>query len=136
MAVTPRTSRPKHAPGAARTPFALLMLGLVGGGMAALLALNTASAANEVRRHDLADSDQGVAASLVQLQNQVRSSAAPDNLAAAAAAAATIAAEAMAEIGAARGDEDWTPADEGGVVDANKKLGRCCAHLLALIGNV
>jgi hypothetical protein len=49
--------------------------------------------------------------------------------AAAAAAAASIAAEAMAEIGAGRGDEDWTPADEGGVIDAGKKLGRCCARL-------
>ena len=62
------------------------MLGLIGGGLVALLALNTASAANEVRRHDLADSDQGVSASLVELQNQVQSSAAPDNLAAAAGA--------------------------------------------------
>ena len=77
---------PKHAPRAKRAPFALLILGLVVGGMCLLLALNTASAANEVARHDLAANDQSAAAQLVQLENDVQASAAPANLAAAAAA--------------------------------------------------
>jgi hypothetical protein len=54
--------------------------------MCLLLALNTASAANEVARHDLAANDQSAAAQLVQLENDVQASAAPANLAAAAAA--------------------------------------------------
>jgi hypothetical protein len=77
---------PKHAPGARRAPFALLLLGLIVGALCALLALNTASAANEVRRHDLAARNQSVAAEVVQLQNDQQASAAPGNLAAAAAA--------------------------------------------------
>jgi hypothetical protein len=81
-----RTSPAKHAPRARRTPFVLLILGLMVGGMCLLLALNTASAANEVARHDLAANDQSAAAQLVQLENQVQASAAPANLAAAAAA--------------------------------------------------
>jgi hypothetical protein len=85
MAARTRTA-PKHAPGARRAPFALLLLGLVVGALCALLALNTASAANEVRRHDLAARNQSVAAQVVQLQNDQQASAAPGNLAAAAAA--------------------------------------------------
>jgi hypothetical protein len=75
---------PHHAPGAKRTPFVLLLGGLVVGGLCALLALNTASAANEVERHDLALRDQNIAAQLVQLQNDQQASAAPANLARAA----------------------------------------------------
>jgi len=81
-----RTSPAKHAPRARRTPFVLLILGLLIGGMGLLLALNTASAANEVARHDLAANDQSAAAQLVELENEVQASAAPANLAAAAAA--------------------------------------------------
>jgi hypothetical protein len=69
---------PKHAP---RVPFALLVLGLLVGGMVALLALNTASAANELRRHDVAAKDASVAATLEQLNNEVAASEAPGNLA-------------------------------------------------------
>ncbi|MGH8859837.1 MAG: hypothetical protein ACRDVG_01155 [Jatrophihabitantaceae bacterium] len=76
--------RPKHAPHAARTPFVLLVLGLIVGGMCALLALNTAAAANEVARHDLAANDQSAAARLVELENEAQASAAPANVAAAA----------------------------------------------------
>ncbi len=83
---TDRRPAAKHAPRAKRAPFALLILGLVVGGMCLLLALNTASAANEVARHDLAANDQSAAAQLVQLENDVQASAAPANLAAAAAA--------------------------------------------------
>ncbi len=81
-----RTPAARHAPAARRTPFVLLILGLLVGGMGLLLALNTASAANEVARHDLASGDQSAAARLVELENQVQDSAAPANLAAAAAA--------------------------------------------------
>jgi hypothetical protein len=77
------TTSPKHAP---RTPFVLLVLGLLVGGMCLLLALNTASAANEVARHDLAGNDESASAQLVELENEVQASAAPANLAAAAAA--------------------------------------------------
>ena len=65
-------------------PFVVLVLGLIGGGMLALLGLNTASAANEVRRHDIAQADQSVAAQVEQLQIDARDSAAPGNLARAA----------------------------------------------------
>jgi hypothetical protein len=75
--------QPKHAP---RVPFALLVAGLIVGGMCALLALNTASAANELSRHDLALKDAAVAAQVQQLQNEVEASAAPGSLGSAAAA--------------------------------------------------
>jgi hypothetical protein len=54
---------------------------VLGGGLILLLGLNTASAANELRRHDLAARDEGVAASIVALRNAVAASAAPQNLA-------------------------------------------------------
>jgi hypothetical protein len=73
---------PMHAP---RVPFVLLLLGLLGGGMCTLLLLNTASAANEVRRHDLAVKDAGIAAQVQQLRNQVAASSAPGALGSAAA---------------------------------------------------
>ena len=73
----------KHAP---RLPFAVLVTGLIAGGLGLLLLLNTASAANEVRRHDLAERDAAVAAEVQELRNDVAASAAPQNLAAAAAA--------------------------------------------------
>lgn len=69
---------PKHAP---RVPFALLLVGLLVGGLAVLLVLNTASAANEVRRHDLAARDNSVAARVEHLRNEIARSQAPGNLA-------------------------------------------------------
>jgi hypothetical protein len=82
--VSSRAARrgPRHAP---RMPFAVLVVSLVVGGLCTLLALNTASAANELRRHDLATIDQNVADQVVQLHNEVAASAAPANLASAAA---------------------------------------------------
>jgi hypothetical protein len=65
-------------------PFALLVTGLILGGLVLLLVLNTFSAANELRRHDLATRDASVAAQVVELQNEVANSAAPANVAAAA----------------------------------------------------
>lgn len=76
------THRPKHAP---RVPFALLATGLVVGGLCLLLALNTASAANELDRHELASKDAAISARLEQLRNEVAASAAPEALAQAAA---------------------------------------------------
>jgi hypothetical protein len=78
-----RAHRPQHAP---RVPFALLVVGLIVGGLCMLLALNTASAANELSRHDLAAKDADVAAQVQQLQNEVAASAAPGSLGSAAAA--------------------------------------------------
>jgi hypothetical protein len=69
--------QPKHAP---RVPFALLVGGLLVGGMGALLALNTASAANELARHQIASKDSDVAGRLEQVRNQVAASAAPGSL--------------------------------------------------------
>lgn len=75
---------PKHAPHARRTPFVILVLGLIASALLTLLALNTASAANEVRRHDIADQDQSIAARVEQLQVDAQNSAAPQNVARAA----------------------------------------------------
>ena len=77
---------PRHAGRAPRVPFAVLVTALIVGGMALLLLLNTASAANEVHRRALAGQDASVAASLQELQNEVAASSAPANLAAAAVA--------------------------------------------------
>jgi hypothetical protein len=78
-----RRHAPRHAP---RLPFAALVTLLLLGGLGLLLALNTASAANELRRHGLAARDSDVAATLEQLRNQNAASAAPANLADAAGA--------------------------------------------------
>lgn len=79
-----RTRRgPRHAP---RLPFAALVTLLLLGGLGLLLALNTASAANELRRHGLASRDSNIAATLEQMRNQNAASAAPANLADAAGA--------------------------------------------------
>jgi hypothetical protein len=81
------TGRPKKAPKhARRLPFAVVVAALVLGGLALLLALNTAAAANELRRHDYATRDQALAAELEQLRIEIAASAAPGNLASAAAA--------------------------------------------------
>jgi hypothetical protein len=76
---------PRHAPRAPRTPFLVVVIALLGGGLVLLLALNTASAANEVQRHGVAEQDAGVAARVAQLRIDVANSAAPGNLAAVAA---------------------------------------------------
>jgi len=68
-------------PQAKRTPFVVLLLALVVGAMSLLLVLNTASAANEVDRHNAAVADSALAARLVDLRNQINASAAPANIA-------------------------------------------------------
>ena len=90
---------PRHAP---RVPFALLVGGLIVGTLCALLALNTASAANELDRHDLAAKDAAIAAQVQQLRIDVAASAAPGNLGQAAAALGMVPADnpAFLEVGA------------------------------------
>ena len=64
----------------------ILVTGLLVGGLCLLLALNTAAAANELTRHNLAVRDDGVAAQVQQLTNDVAASAAPGALGRAASA--------------------------------------------------
>lgn len=78
-----RTANPKHA---RRMPFAVVITALVLGGLGLLLALNTAAAANELRRHAFATRDEAIAAQVDQLRNEIAASAAPGNLASAAVA--------------------------------------------------
>lgn len=70
---------------ARRAPFVLLVAALLAGGLAALLALNTASAAAELRRHDLAATNTDLAADEQQLTADLAARQAPASLAAAAA---------------------------------------------------
>jgi len=72
------TSRP-------RTPFVLLVVGLLIGGLCALLALNTASAASELRRHALVATNSDLSDQIAGLQNQIAAAQAPGALAKAAA---------------------------------------------------
>jgi hypothetical protein len=67
-------------------PFAVVITALVLGGLGLLLALNTAAAANELRRHTIATRDEAIAAQVDQLRNEIAASAAPGNLASAAVA--------------------------------------------------
>ncbi|WP_375487119.1 hypothetical protein [uncultured Jatrophihabitans sp.] len=85
MSTATRQPGARRATRAPRVPFALLVTALILGGLVLLLGLNTASAANELKRRDLAARDQRVAAQVQQLRNQVALSAAPGNLARAAA---------------------------------------------------
>jgi hypothetical protein len=84
--VTQRSSgrRPRGPRLAPRVPFALLVFGLAVCGLTLLLVLNTASAANELERHELAAKDASVSARLEQVRIEVAASAAPENLARAA----------------------------------------------------
>ena len=68
-----------------RLPFGLLLAGLVVGGLCALLALNTAAAADEVRGHELAVANETLTGQVEQLHSQVAAAQAPAALAAAAA---------------------------------------------------
>jgi hypothetical protein len=70
---------------ARRAPFVLLVCGLLAGGLCALVALNTASAAAELRRHELQTTNAGLAEDVQQLRSRVAADEAPGALAAAAA---------------------------------------------------
>ncbi|SDJ14624.1 hypothetical protein SAMN05444157_1967 [Frankineae bacterium MT45] len=78
MSAQVSTSRPR------RLPFALLIMGLVLGGLCALLALNIAAAADELRRHELAATNQDLVGEVQQLSAQVAAAQAPAALATAA----------------------------------------------------
>jgi hypothetical protein len=82
-------SRGQHAPartGPRRAPFVLLVAGLLVGGLCALLALNTATAAEELRRQSLAQSNDDISGSVQQLQADLAARQAPSSLGSAAAA--------------------------------------------------
>jgi hypothetical protein len=91
LAATPWTrptlnaTPPSHRPaGPRRAPFVLLMAGLLVGGLCLLLALNTASAAAELRRQRLLDSNASLKAAVQQARSQLAASEAPGALGAAA----------------------------------------------------
>jgi hypothetical protein len=81
---------PKHA---SRVPFTALVIVLLVGGLSLLLVLNTAAAANELDRHDLAVEDSSVSAKVEQLRDEVAAKAAPGALASAAAGLGMVPAE-------------------------------------------
>ncbi|MEP6598886.1 MAG: hypothetical protein ABJB98_05490 [Actinomycetota bacterium] len=70
---------------ARRAPFALLVSALLAAGLSALLALNTASAAAELRRHDLAATNADLSGDEQQLNADLAARRAPAALARAAA---------------------------------------------------
>jgi hypothetical protein len=77
---------PVHRPtGPRRAPFVLLVAALLMGGLCLLLALNTAAAAAELRRHGMLDSNASLAAAVQQAQSDLAAREAPGALAAAAA---------------------------------------------------
>ncbi|MCL2780991.1 MAG: hypothetical protein FWD74_05800 [Actinomycetia bacterium] len=82
----PKRADRKTRSGPRRAPFVLLVIGLLAGGMVALVALNTASAAAELRRNSLLDSNATLSAQVQQLQTKVADRRAPGSLASAAAA--------------------------------------------------
>jgi hypothetical protein len=66
-------------------PFIVLICGLLTGGLCVLVVLNTASAAAELRRHDVTAANAGLAEDVEQLRSKLAANEAPDALAAAAA---------------------------------------------------
>jgi hypothetical protein len=70
--------------GPRRAPFVLLVLGLIGAGLCALLVLNTVAAADEVRQRSLADTNADTQNQAQQLQLQIADKQAPAALASAA----------------------------------------------------
>jgi hypothetical protein len=79
------TARPAGRAGPRRAPFIVLICGLLTGGLCVLVVLNTASAAAELRRHDVTAANAGLAEDVEQLRSQLAANEAPDALAAAAA---------------------------------------------------
>ena len=68
-----------------RVPFAALMVGIVLVGLCCLLGLNTAAAADELRRNKIAANQAGLDAQVEELTRQVATKQAPNALAEAAA---------------------------------------------------
>jgi hypothetical protein len=77
----PAVREATHRP---RAPFVLLVLGLLIGGLCALLALNTAAAASELRRHSLVSTNSDLTDQIAGLQAQIAAAQAPGALASAA----------------------------------------------------
>jgi hypothetical protein len=67
-----------------RAPFVLLVLGLVGAGLCALLAINTVAAADEVRQRELTSSNADASDQAAQLRIEIANKQAPAALASAA----------------------------------------------------
>jgi hypothetical protein len=72
----------KHAPQAPRTPFVLLVLGMLGGGLIVLLLLNSAAAADAFTQKRLRQQSQALSLREQQLSREVAASEAPGALAA------------------------------------------------------
>jgi hypothetical protein len=84
-AVRTATARSARRAGPRRAPFIVLICGLLAGGLCVLVVLNTASAAAELRRHDVTAANAGLAEDVEELWSQLAANEAPDALAAAAA---------------------------------------------------
>lgn len=83
--MTPRSAGQARGPAhARRLPAAVVVTALIGTGTGLMLVLNTASAANEVSRHDLAAKDGAVSAQVQEARDEVAAKAAPAALALAA----------------------------------------------------
>ena len=78
-------ARQARRAGRRRAPFIMLICGLLTGGLCVLVVLNTASAAAELRRHDVTAANAGLAEDVEQLRSKLSANEAPDALAAAAA---------------------------------------------------
>jgi hypothetical protein len=70
-----------HAPQAPKTPFVLLMLALLGGGLVALLLLSSASSADAFAQRTLQEDNRGLSLREQELARQVAASEAPGALA-------------------------------------------------------
>jgi len=84
--VTSKGPQPATRTGPRRAPFVLLIAGLLVGGLCALLALNTAAAAQELRRQSLTQSNADSSDDVQQLKAELAAKQAPDTLGRAAAA--------------------------------------------------
>ncbi len=78
------TSGPGERGAPRRAPFILLVLGLIGAGLCALLAINTVAAADEVRQRDLTSSNDDASNQIQQLKIDIANKQAPAALASAA----------------------------------------------------
>jgi hypothetical protein len=81
---TPAGPDEESLSGPKRAPFVLLVLGLIGAGLCALLALNTVAAADEVQQRSLNSANSDTDATTQQLQLEVANRQAPAALASAA----------------------------------------------------
>ena len=71
-------ARQARRAGPRRAPFIVLICGLLTGGLCVLVVLNTASAAAELRRHDVTAANAGLAEDVEQLRSKLAANEAPD----------------------------------------------------------